>query len=106
MKPLIAITAISLLSGCMNFFPPEVIGDRRLITRNDVHEIQLLAAQRSDIVGPVDYITVVTTDRVFVETGHPASEWRGNTFVAQKRHGRWTIIDASIRNTGKIIVTS
>jgi hypothetical protein len=106
MKPLIATAAISLLSGCANFFPPEGLGDRHLITQNDVHEIQLLVAQRSDIVTPIDYITVIAADRVFVETGHPASEWLSNTFLAQKRHGHWTIIDASIRKTGRIIVTS
>jgi len=90
----------------MSFFPPEVIGNRQLITRADIREIQLLVAQRSDIVGPVDYITVIAVDRLFVETGQPASEWRGNTFLVQKRHGRWTIIDASIRSTDRLIITS
>jgi hypothetical protein len=106
MKPLIAMIATGFLSGCMSFFPPEVLGNRQLITRADIREIQLLVAQRSDIERPVDYITVITAGRLFVETGHPASEWRGNTFLVQKRHGRWTIIDASIRNTGRIIITS
>ena len=105
MKRLVAMATISFLSGCAGL-PPSIIGNANLVTQADIREIQLLVAARKDIAGSVDYITVIAADRLFIQTGQPAAEWTGNTFLVQKRNGHWRIIDRTIQTVGKIIVTS
>lgn len=105
MKQLLAIVTISFLTGCAGL-PPSIIGNANLVTQADIREIRSLVAQRKDIHGSVDYITVIAADRLFIQTGQPAAEWTGNTFLVQKRNGHWKIIDRSIQEVGKIVVTS
>jgi hypothetical protein len=105
MKRFVALVAVSFLMACAGL-PPSIIGDANLVTAADIHEIQSLVANRKDIQGSVHYITVITADRLLIQTGQAAAAWTGNTFVVQKRNGHWMIIDASIQNVGRIIMTS
>jgi hypothetical protein len=105
MKRVVVLFAISFLTGCAGL-PPSIIGNPNLVSADDIREIRTLVAQRKDIHGSVDYITVIAADRLFIQTGQPAAEWTGNTFLVQKRNGHWKIIDRSIQEVGKIVVTS
>ena len=96
---LACFVAAFVLDGCVTSpSAPEVKFSG--VTGQDVREIQLLVAQRADILKPVISVHVVSTipannrlnGKVQVIAGrddHAGDTF--DTFTVAKRHGRWTI---------------
>jgi hypothetical protein len=82
------------------------------VTRQDVREIELLVAQRADILKPVISVHVMSTipannplnGKIEVVAGrdHHVGD-TSDTFTVAKRHGRWAITSPIRRDS--IIVT-
>jgi hypothetical protein len=82
------------------------------VTRRDVHEIELLVAQRADILKPVISVHQVSTipannplnGKIEVVAGRNAREGDTfDTFTVAKRHGRWAITSLIRRDSILVI---
>jgi hypothetical protein len=100
-----------LLTGCVtSFIRPEIQFSG--VTREDVREIELLVAQRADILKPVISVNLLSTlpphspgdGKIEVMSGHDRSTGDTfDTFTVAKRHGKWRITSPIERE--RIIVT-
>jgi hypothetical protein len=82
------------------------------VTRQDVSEIELLVAQRTDILKPVISVHVMSTipandplnGKIQVVAGHDSRVGDAfDTFTAAKRHGRWAITSPILRDSILVI---
>lgn len=82
------------------------------VTRQDVREIELLVAQRADILKPVIRVNLMTTipansplnGRVQVVAGRDSRVGDAfDTFTVDKRHGRWAITSSIQRDSIAVV---
>jgi hypothetical protein len=102
--------ATLLLGACVTPSTPEVQFSG--VTRQDVREIELLVAQRADILKPVISVHVMSTipetdplnGKTQVVAGHDSRVGDAfDTFTVAKRRGRWVITSPIKRDSILVI---
>jgi hypothetical protein len=113
LRILACFLAAFVLGGCVTSpSTPEVQFSG--VTRQDVRQIQRLAAQRADILKPVISVRLMTTSgpansprTEFVEVVAGRDDRVGDTFdtfTVAKRHGRWAITSLIIQRDSIIVI--
>ena len=102
--------AMLLLSTCVTPSTREVQFSG--VTRQDVREIELLVAQRADILKPVISVHVMSTipandrlnGKIQVVAGHDSRVGDAfDTFTVAQRHNRWAITSPILRDSILVI---
>jgi hypothetical protein len=92
------------LTSCMSF--PYVYsqpGHDYRLSWSELAEISRLAAQRHDILKPIDTIGMLGPDYAQVTSGHPERDGDPTTaFYIRKKAGRWTIEEARVTATSAV----
>ena len=110
LRTLACCLATLLLGACVTPSPREV--QLSGVTRQDVREIELLVAQRADILKPVISVHVMSTSpandplnsKIQVVAGHDSRVGDAfDTFTVAKRHDRWAITSAILRDSILVI---